>query len=213
MYNRVVSFLNKYNFISDAQNGFRKKKSTFTAIHTFIDEIQKALDNKRFALGIILDLSKAFDVINHNLLLAKLEPYGIRGKIHVWMSSYLMDRTQFVEIQHVDQKTSNLKTFTSSYKAIKHGVPQGSVLGPLLFLLFINDLPQALHEAKVILFADDTNTLLTDKKLLSLKKILKVRNQLDNWFHENHLIINTEKTKYYSFREEDQLQSVDPFSA
>jgi hypothetical protein len=70
--------------------------------------IQKALDNKRFALGIFLDLSKAFDVINHNLLLAKLALYGLRGKIHVWMSSYLTDRTQFVEIQHVDQKTSRL---------------------------------------------------------------------------------------------------------
>jgi sarcosine oxidase/L-pipecolate oxidase len=79
----------------------------------------------------------------------------------VWIRSYLTDRTQFVEIQHVDQKTSNLKTFTSSLKVIKHGVPQGSVLGPLLFLLFINDLPQALQEAMVVLFADDTYYLLT----------------------------------------------------
>jgi hypothetical protein len=81
-----VSFLNKYNLISDAQNGFRDKKSTYTAIQTFIEDILIELDNKRFAMGIFLDLTKAFDVINHNLLLSKLELYGLRGKIHEWMS-------------------------------------------------------------------------------------------------------------------------------
>jgi hypothetical protein len=91
VYNRAVSFLNKYNLISDAHNGFREKKSTYTAIQTFIEDIQKTLDNKRLAIGIFLDLSKVFDVINHNLLLAKLELYGLRGKIHMWLSSYLID--------------------------------------------------------------------------------------------------------------------------
>jgi hypothetical protein len=75
-----------------------------------------------------LDLSKAFDLTNHNLLLAKQELYGLRGKIHMWLSSYLTDRTQFVEIQHVDQKTSNLMSYSSSLREIKHDVPQGSVL-------------------------------------------------------------------------------------
>jgi hypothetical protein len=129
-------------------------------------------------MGIFLDLSKAFDVINHNLLLAKLELYGLRGKIHMWLSSYLTDRTQFVEIQHVDQKTSNLMSYSSSLKEIKHGVPQGSVLGPLLFLLFINDLSQALQETKVVLFVDDTNILLPDSEPTSLnEKIQNVRKQ------------------------------------
>jgi hypothetical protein len=135
IYNRVMSFLNKHNLISEAQNGFREKKSTNTAIQTFIEDIQKALDNKRFALGIFLDLTKAFDVINHNLLLDKLELCRLRGKIHSWMSSYLTGRFQFVEIQYVDEKTLNLKTFSSSLNEIKRGVPQGSVLGPMLFFI------------------------------------------------------------------------------
>jgi hypothetical protein len=87
------------------------------------------------------------------------------------------------------------------WSSIQDAVPQGFVLGPLLFLLFINDLPQALQEAKVVLFADDTNILLTDNKLISLnEKIQKVRKQLDKWFHENHLIINTDKTKVLFFQ-------------
>jgi hypothetical protein len=117
----------------------------------------------------------------------------------------------FVEIQHVDQKTSNGMTLSSSLKLTKHGVPQGSVFGTLLSL-FINDLPHALQEAKVVLFADDINILLTGNELISLnKKILKVRNQLDNWFHENHLIINTDKSKVFFFHGEDQIRSLDPF--
>ncbi|PNF17023.1 hypothetical protein B7P43_G02754 [Cryptotermes secundus] len=201
MYNRVVNFLNKFKLISNAQNGFRKNKSTFTAIQTFIGQIQKTLDNKQFAFGIFLDLSKAFDVINHNLLLAKLELYGLRGIAHAWMRSYLTDRTQFVEIHHMDQKTFKIKTLTSSLKAIKHGVPQGSVLGPLLFLLFINDLPRIIQNAEVVLFADDTNILITGNDMLSLnEKIQNVKNQLEKWFYENHLIINTEKSKVIFFR-------------
>jgi sarcosine oxidase/L-pipecolate oxidase len=141
-------------------------------------------------MGIFLDLTKAFDVVNHNLLLSKLELYGLRGKIHEWLSSYLKDRTECVETQHGDQMTSNLKTFTSSLKVINHGVPQGSILGPLLFLLFINDLPQALQQAKVVLFADDTNIVLTNNKLVSLNEnIQKVTKQLENWFDTNQLII------------------------
>jgi hypothetical protein len=200
IHNRVVSFLNKYNLNSDAQNGFRVKKSTYTAIQTFLEDILITLDEKRFAMGIFLDLTKAFDVINHDLLLAKLELYGLRRKIHEWMSSYLMDRTQFVEIHHRDHVSSSSKIFTSSLKAIKRGVPRGSILGPLLFLLFNNDLPLTLHQAKVVLLADDTNILLTDNTLGSLnEKVIKVTELLESWFYENQLKINTDKTKVLFF--------------
>jgi hypothetical protein len=187
--------------ISNAQNGFRKNKSTFTAIQTFIGEIQKTLDSKQLACGIFIDLSKAFDIINHKLLLAKVEPYGLRGLVHAWMRSYLADRTQFVEIHQMDQNTSNMKTFASSLKAIKNGVPQGSILGPLLFLLFINDLPRVIHNAEVVLFADDTNILITRKNITSLnEKIQNVKNQLENRFNKNRLKINTDKSKVLFFQ-------------
>jgi hypothetical protein len=107
MYNRVVNFLDIFNLISSAQNGYRKNKAMYTAIQTFIGEVQKILDNKQLAFGIFLDLSKAFDVIDHNLLLAKLELCGLRGISYEWMRLYLTDRSQFVEIHHIDQNTLN----------------------------------------------------------------------------------------------------------
>jgi retron-type reverse transcriptase len=116
MYNRVVNFLDKFNLISNAQNGFRKNKATFTAIQTFIGEVQKILDNEQLAFGIFLDLSKAFDVIDHDLLLAKLELYGLRGISYEFMRSYLTDRLQFVKIHHMDQNTLKIKSVTSTLK-------------------------------------------------------------------------------------------------
>jgi hypothetical protein len=111
----------------------------------------------------------------------------------------------------MEQKTAKMKTVTSSLKAIKYGVPQGSVLGPLLFLLFVNDLPRVIQGAEVVLFADDTNILITAKNILSLnEKIQNVKNQIEKWFHENRLIINTEKSKVLFFRGSRSIQSTRP---
>jgi hypothetical protein len=115
--------------VCEAQNGFRVETSTNTATQTFIEDVHKAINNKLLVMGIFLHLTKAFDIINHKLLLAKLELYGLRGKMHSCTSSYLTGRTQFVEIQQLDEKTSNTKMYTSSCKEIKD-VPQDSVLDP-----------------------------------------------------------------------------------
>ena len=124
------------------------------------ENIRSALDNGKFACGIFIDLQKAFDTVDHAILLKKLEHYGIRGIGNSWFKSYLGNRSQFVSISGFD----------SMLKSIIHGVPQGSVLGPLLFLLYINDLHDAIKYSMVHHFADDTNLLLFDNSLKSLQK-------------------------------------------
>ena len=130
VHSRVYSFLEDLNCIYSLQFGFRKKHSTNHALIEITETIRQALDNKKFACGIFVDLQKAFDTVNHDILVAKLEHYGIRGSANQWFASYLKNRTQFVSILGYD----------SSVKPINHGVPQGSFLGPLLLLLYINDL-------------------------------------------------------------------------
>ena len=129
-YNRLINFLNKFNMSSNNQYGFRKNHSTAYALIQLYDTPSDAIDLEKVTLGLFIDLSKAFDTVNHDILLAKLEFYGVRGVALQWFKSYLSCRTQFVQYNG----------YNSSSKYIKSGVPQGSIFGPLLFLLYINDL-------------------------------------------------------------------------
>ena len=130
MYNRLLNFLEEHKFFVNEQFGFRKSHSSYTALMTLMDKLIESLDKGEYIMGIFLDFSKAFDTVDHEILLKKLHHYGIRSSAYDWFYSYLSDRKQYV----------TYNGFSSATKCVTGGVPQGSILGPLLFLIYINDL-------------------------------------------------------------------------
>ena len=158
MYNCLFDFICDNNILYDYQFGFRPKHSTQQAIITLFDNITKSLDNGNIAISIFIDLKKAFDTVNHRILLRKLYAYGIRGPILKWIESYLTGRTQYVVF---DGKESEVRT-------VQCGVPQGSILGPLLFILNMNDICNVSDLFFAIMYADDTSLLVTGNDLHSL---------------------------------------------
>ena len=160
------------------------------AILTFVEKIRESIDNGKFSVGIFMNFSKAFDTINHSILLEKLEYYGIRGVAYELCKSYLSDRIQ---------KTTFNKTLSKSEK-ISCGVPQGSVLGPLFFILYINDIYLSSPQLFFVLFADDTNILVSGDNLANLSEVLNRELQhIYGWLVANKLSLNIGKTKYIIF--------------
>jgi hypothetical protein len=190
MYNRLYSFLTINNILYDKQFGFKSGHSTNHAIIHLVQEIFKAFDENKFTLGVFIDLSKAFDTVDHNILLHKLKNYGIINYNLLWFKSYLTNRKQYISFN--DSKT-DLAT-------ISCGVPQGSILGPLLFLIYINDLNKFSNILNSILFADDTNLFYSNKDINYLfETVNKELAKLSEWFIANKLSINIKKTKYTFF--------------
>ena len=173
------------------QYGFRKGHSTEHALIEIVDKIKLAIDSNELTCGIFLHLSKAFDTVNHDTLLYKLDHYGIRGPANNLLKSYLSNRKQFVKI---GKHKSKLKEITC-------GVPQGSVLGPLLFILYINDLHKACTTGNTRIFADDTNIFFKCKDIKEITTIgSQLMTQLQNWFKANKLTLNSQKSNFIVFR-------------
>ena len=190
VYNRTVSFVEKHSILYKNQYGFRSKHSTDLAVTYVTDNILKALDNKQYVIGVFMDLAKAFDTINHKILLQKLHHYGMRGNVFKWFESYLSHRIQYVKYNGILSKIA----------VIKYGVPQGSILGPLLFILYLNDLYKASKLTELVLFADDSNLFIKghnlEETIINLNTELS---KISEWFRANELSLNLNKTHYMIF--------------
>ena len=183
---RFIKFLDKYNLITPHQFGFRKGYSTELAVAEIQNMLLKNLDRNKISCTIFLDLAKAFDTVDHKLLLKKLEAHGIRGCALSLIKSYLSNRKHLVKVNNTE----------SSFLTLDIGVPQGSVLGPLLFLIFINDLPHATN-FKVKLFADDTLLSMESDNLKDLEDdVNREINKVHKWLCANKLTLNISKSKY-----------------
>ena len=163
MYNRQIEFINNYDILYKYQFGFRGGMGANTAIIILIDKTVSALDNGDSVIGVLLDFSKAFDTVDHTILLKKLHKLGIRGLAYEWIKTYLINKKLFVSFNNV----------ISSYRPITCGVPQGFILGSLLFLLYINDIVNVSPLVFTILYADDSNLFLPGKNVATLLDIMK----------------------------------------
>ena len=203
IHEQITDHFNRYSLLFHSQYGFRSNHSTEYAALELVDKIIAQMDNRKTPISIFLDLTKAFDTIDHNILLHKLEYYGIKGQALDLLKSYLTNRKQYVTYGSV----------SSDLMEITHGVPQGSILGPLLFIIYVNDLSHATNIFNTILYADDT-TLVACLENFNKNKdapISEIENQLNTelqkvneWLNLNKLSINTSKTKGMIFTSANQ---------
>ena len=186
----------KNKLLSQFQSGFRPSHSTSTALLDFSDYILKNIDEGNLTGAVFLDLSKAFDMIDHSLLKGKLTALGVRGGALAWFDNYLSGRTQSVSVNRTYSDTSDILL----------GVPQGSVLGTLLFVVFIKDLPSVAHRCKIVLYADDTALFFAGRNIQTIQSALQEDlNAVGEWFSLNRLLVNCDKTNVMLFGSKQRL--------
>ena len=200
IYKRLQKYLKDQNVLYNKQFSFRTGHSTEHAIAQFVDQIYEAFEKNEYTLGVFIDLSKAFDTVDHSILLKKLELYGITDRNYAWIKSYLSNRLQYIQIDE------NSRT---EFCVLKSGVPQGSILRPLLFLLYVNDLKNASSVLDRVMFADDTSLFYTYSNIRKLFSTMKEElASINQWFTSNKLSLNVEKTKYSFFHKPSKKDDI-----
>ena len=190
--------MNKNEILYANQYGFRKGHSTASALLDLYDKISEAIDKREVAVGVFLDLSKAFDTVNHNILFEKLEYYGVRGIALSWIKSYFSNRKQFVQFNNS----------SSTSKNITCGAPQGSILGPLLLLIYINDICNVSTLAKLILFADDTSLFFSHRDPVYLVNMINQELEKISIFKPRQKLLELDVKLLLNDREIDQVEKI-----
>ena len=200
MCNRLYQYLTENKILYPKQFGFQTGHSTEHAIVQLVDQILESLEYNKYTLGVSIDLSKAFDTVDHSILLKKLELYDVTDRNHSWFKNYLSNRKQFIPINN--EENTELETITC-------GVPQGSILGPLLFLLYVNDLKNASNLLDPIIYADDTNLFLTHKDISYLFKTANLQlERINQWFISNKLSLNVSKARHSFFHKPSKRDDI-----